>query len=217
MSKTENPERWTPEDETIASLLNAIDVPSGARMRAKQRLLEQAEQQPARAGKVGKPRVLWLGLAAVAASVLFGFLWWKATQPLSRTQLIAVCQQQLDVPGTWSLAGNWGDSDGIFALSEVLGRALKSPPGAPLEYRTLTSTRISPRGKVWKLPMPGRRDLYVLEFESPRSVENISGQLQMLSGVSQGWSMAAVIEQERLFVFISKDDLRDTLRIPRLA
>jgi hypothetical protein len=236
MNSTIEPEDWGREDHLIVQALHGLPVPKEARKRAHHYLLQQAspsafdhaasglraasiedDKQP-QVTTFGRRRWLaWGMLVGIAASALVAITFWKWLQPLYPAQLIAVCIDQIEKPGDWRTIGDSPESLEVTAFQNVLNKVLTVHPGSPIEYRPMESTVVSGEGRLWKLPIIGRREIYILEFDSPRTVEGVSTRIQMLSGISRGWSMAAVVEGDRLFVFMSKDRLRDSLNLSPLA
>lgn len=162
-------------------------------------------------------RRAWLGTAALAATLLLGWVTLTVWRSLSPSQLLAYCTRQLDQSPSWkSLDAGSGAFD-QSRLSQLVQSYFKVSPVTGIEYRALGDSSFSSSGCLWKLPLAGGREIYIFEFPAPRSVEGISQHLQLLTDRSGGWSTAAVVRDGYLFVLMSKDDLTRSLKLTPLA
>lgn len=234
MKQAEYPAEWDDQDVAIARLLNCLPVPESARLSAHQHLLRSVADCPVDHGlaepsqdQKSKPLVTgpyrstnrwrWMAVSGLAASVVFGLFWWSSSSELSTGQLLSTCSDQIDGSSAWQIYQSQADSVELFTVTDVLRRYLALPVAGDLETRPLTKSSVSPRGRVWKISMKGRSDLYLFVFESPGRVENVDQQLKIVAGLSKGWSTAAVQSNDRLLVFMSRDDLKGILRFMPLA
>lgn len=236
MNRKNRPDDWRQVDELISEALHSTPVSLESRMRARQYLIHHAlpsavdrclgsidsiggevsSHLKSQAGWIRR-KLIWGALLSLAASALMAVALWKMFLPLSASHLIAVCIEQVEGRGEWRTVGDSDQPLEVMEFQNVLSRVLRVAPGSPVEYRWMDHSIVSDKGRLWRLPIEGRGEIYVLEFESPRAVEGISSRIQLLSGISRGWSMAAVSEGDRLFVFISKDRLKDSLNLSPLA
>jgi hypothetical protein len=244
MNGVKKPDEWGHEEKLIVDALNNFPVSEEARVRARRSLLKNASfnlnnsddsglrtLQPEVAHSSSPPsfdltgrrrytrrRLLaWAGFLGAAAVVLALVTVENIFRPVNSAQLIAVCIESLEQAGDWLKIRDINDSVPLEPLQNVLNRVLAVTPDSSIEYRPLGSSAVSSRGSLWKLAISGRREVYVLEFENPRHVEGVSARIELLSGISRGWSMAAVVEGDRLFVFMSKERLKDSLNLSPLV
>lgn len=162
-------------------------------------------------------RLSWLTISALAACVVVGLFWWSSSSQISTDQLVAVCDNILTQSTDWEVVDGNTDQTQLEVVSQVLSKYLRVYPSGVMETRAIRRNEISSDGRVWRIPLATDSELYVLVFNSHRDVKNIDSRLNLLAGTSLGWSTAAVRASDRLFVFISKDDLKQSLRFIPLA
>jgi len=235
------PAWWDDDDATIAQLLDCSPVPGSARHAAHQYLLKSiaAAEKDIRHSLVNATncpeltvenplhspalpprsayRRRWLGLSAMAACTVLGLFWWSSSTFLTAQQLVSTCSEQLSQADAWEVFHDQVEQSELSVLTDALRKYLRSSPSGGMETMALVRTEVSPRGRVWRIPVSGGSELYVFVFHAPRSVQNLDQQLKFISDLSQGWSSAAVATNDGLLVFMSKDDLRKSLRFMPLA
>ncbi|MBX3423257.1 MAG: hypothetical protein KF752_16995 [Pirellulaceae bacterium] len=162
-------------------------------------------------------RRLWLGLAAVAASLLLGWVTIRAWQPVPRSQLVAICAEQLSLSDSWDTLNSSVSQSDTGELDHILSRFLNASLTEAIQFRAMHKTKLSASGRLWKVLLSTGRELYIFQLSEPRPVEGVVDRLQLVADRSSGWSTAAIVHAGQLFVFMSKDDLRQTLRLAPLA
>lgn len=159
----------------------------------------------------------WMAVSVMAASVVMGLFWWSSSAHLAPPQLMAICHEQILQVSEWKTPEEQLAQAELSRFSELLRKYLAVATGGEIGTQAFSRTSVSSSGRIWKIPIANQHDLYVLEFHSPRQITNLDARLQLLNGLSNGWSQAAVVTGDRLLVFMSKDDVRRSLRMLPLA
>ena len=235
------PAWWDDDDATIARLLDCSPVPNSARHAAHQYLLKSiatdgldfrdslvsAPSCPQPTAEVQRQtptlplrstnRRRWLALSAMAACIVLGLFWWSSSTYLTTQQLVATCSEQLNRSDAWEVFHDQVEQSELTILTDALRKYLRSSPTGGMKTLALVRTEVSPRGRIWRIPVSGGSELYVFVFHSPRRIQNLDQQLKFISDLSHGWSSAAVATNDGLLVFMSKDDLKKSLKFMSLA
>ncbi len=213
------------DDEIVRSALDSVEVPAGSRRRVLQQLRLEAARPGYESETIGErqaevispelarpqqPRALTrrrlLGLATAVAVGGLAVGYYRHSLPVSQRRVADHCISALEP----ILAGSVSWKKPAREHRSRL-KALRLPASARLSLVGFLNTSggaLSKRCTIWKLTaLSDGKSLYVLDFEKPQQVEDLSWQLRPIAPSSSGWSLRALQNGEQLLVIACQGDL----------